>query len=156
MVREVVFTLKENVCSDMMIRFTPASRREGAMKNMIRKHSSLLVIAVVFGLLGAGSVDVKAEPEEQEEFIEAVESFYERYKDAPNDLKRSSLRVKRRKAISKILPSRNVSEWEGTLVSMGTNRDGKAYISIKLKGAESIEVGTHNNAFSDIGHNTVK
>ena len=125
------------------------------MKDIIKKHAASLVVMVALGLIALGGVDVQAEPQEQEEFVETVESFYKPYDAAPNELKKSSLRVKRRSALSKILPNREISEWVGTLKVMKTNSEGKAYITIKLEGSRSIEVKTWNNMLSDISDNTL-
>lgn len=93
-------------------------------------------------------------PQSQLSFIQTVESFYEPYVNAPNELKKSALRTQRKNSIRNILRSLQVSEWIGTLKDMGTNREGKAFIEIKLEGAESIVIKTWNNAFSDVMCNT--
>jgi len=94
-------------------------------------------------------------PQSQLSFIEVVESFYEPYDDAPNELKKSALRTQRKNSIGSILGNRRASEWIGTLKDMQTNSEGKAFIEIKLEGAESIVIKTWSNAFSDIMDNTL-
>jgi len=93
-------------------------------------------------------------PQDQENFIKLIESFYEGYKQAPNDLKKSALRAERKISIENFLQSLNVKGWVGKLRTMGTNSDGKAYIEIELEGSK-IEVRTWNNALSDISDQTL-
>jgi len=94
-------------------------------------------------------------PRAEEAFIDAVQSFERQYEAAPNDLKKSALRTERAHAIASIL-SRYGSphRWIGTITDVGTNSDGKAYVSIKLGGSEVI-VKTWNNAVSDIEDETL-
>lgn len=89
-------------------------------------------------------------PQSQLAFIQKVESFYPLYDEAPNELKKSALRKQRKDALASLVSSRRVSEWIGTLKDMQTNSEGKAFIEIKLDGAESITIKTWNNALSDI------
>lgn len=99
----------------------------------------------------APSVEI---PSEQQNFVKIVESYYDPYKQAPNELKKSALRVERKTALQSALGSLNVQGWVGTLRDMGTNADGKAYITIQLYGSK-IEIKTWNNALSDIGDKTL-
>lgn len=89
-------------------------------------------------------------PQDQQNFVKIVESYYASYKQAPNELKKSALRAERKTAIQAALRNLAVQDWVGTLRDMGTNSDGKAYIVIQLAGSK-IEVKTWNNAVSDIG-----
>jgi hypothetical protein len=94
-------------------------------------------------------------PQSQLSFIDAVESFYSPYNDAPNELKKSALRTHRKDAIKNILSNRRINEWVGTLTDMQTNSEGRAIVEIKLEGAESIVMKTWNNALSDFMDNTL-
>jgi len=94
-------------------------------------------------------------PQTQSAFIQKVESFYEPYYEAPNELKKSALRKQRKDAIREIIKNKRVSNWIGTLKSMETNSEGKAAIVIRLEGAESITIKTWNNALSDIFDETL-
>ncbi|HWO56434.1 MAG TPA: hypothetical protein VNN55_02590 [bacterium] len=94
-------------------------------------------------------------PADQLRFVSAVEAFYDAYEDAPNELKKSALRTNRRGEIANALSGdRTVSSWAGTLRDMGTNSEGKAYVSIQLEGSK-IRVQTWNNALSDITDGTL-
>jgi hypothetical protein len=94
-------------------------------------------------------------PKGEEAFIEVVQSFERQYEAAPNDLKKSARRTERARAIATILsrfgPPRR---WIGTIDDIGTNSEGKAYVSIKLGGSEVI-VKTWNNFVSDVEDQTL-
>ena len=91
---------------------------------------------------------------EQQNFVKIVESYYDSYKQAPNELKKSALRADRKTALQGALGNVTVQDWVGTLRNMGTNSDGKASIIIQLAGSK-IEVKTWNNAVSDIADKTL-
>ena len=94
-------------------------------------------------------------PAKQLAFHEAVEPYYDSYWDAPNELKKSALRTQRKGDIKQALGgSRTVSGWVGTVKTMGTNSEGKAYVTIQLKDSK-IRVKTWNNGLSDISDGTL-
>ncbi|HSH82483.1 MAG TPA: zinc ribbon domain-containing protein [Herpetosiphonaceae bacterium] len=90
-------------------------------------------------------------PEQQVDFIETVESFYEPYQEAENELQASGQHPMRRQALAALLPDRAVQDWTGTLESLDTNSDGDAYITIRPDGAESITIATWHNSLVDAG-----
>jgi len=90
----------------------------------------------------------------QAAFIQTVESYYQPYKDAPNELKGSALRTERKEALAKLMSNRTVTNWSGTLESLDTNSEGKAAISIKLD-SSSVTVATWSNGLSDFGFDTL-
>ncbi|MDP8256270.1 MAG: hypothetical protein P9M14_11015 [Candidatus Alcyoniella australis] len=95
-------------------------------------------------------------PAKQVAFTHAVTIFFHQYRSAPNELKKSALRTQRRNGIKTALAnSRSVKDWIGKIDNMGTNSEGKAYIYIKMESEDRIKLGTWNNAFSDIGANTL-
>ncbi len=94
-------------------------------------------------------------PADQEAFIKSVEGFYDIYDDAPNELKKSALRVQRRDAIQGIVGSRRVANWVGTIADMQTTSDGKASVEVRLGGARHILVKTWNNTISDLMSHTL-
>jgi ribosomal protein L37E len=94
-------------------------------------------------------------PVDQKTFIENVSIFIPEYKSAPNELKKSAIRTKRKKAIMKALNGNlRINNWIGRLEEMGTNSEGKAIVSIVLIGS-NIRVQTWNNAMSDVLSNTL-
>ncbi len=93
-------------------------------------------------------------PESERNFIDAVESYYDKYESAPNELKKSTLRMERQKEIKNILKSVNINNWVGNLRNTGTNSKGKAYIEITLANSK-IRVETWNNGVSDAFDNTL-
>jgi hypothetical protein len=88
---------------------------------------------------GAGELG----PNEQRKFMESLESFISAYNAAPNELKKSSLRIDRKEAIKKLLPSLRVRDWEGILEPMTTNSNGDATIRVKLGQSDSVRLVTH-------------
>ena len=94
-------------------------------------------------------------PQDQALLIEKSESFYDSYMNAPNELKKSSIRTDRKTAIQEVLSSRKVEHWVGVLTEMRTNTEGKAFITIKLAGSSNVVVKTWNNSLSDFDSNTM-
>ncbi len=112
----------------------------------VEKHSAALAVE-------DESADEEAppRPEQQEDFIETVESFYEPYQEAENELQASAQRPKRSQALAALLPNRSVQGWTGTLESLDTDSDGDAYITIRPDGTESITIATWHNSLVDVG-----
>ena len=149
----------------------PAKKKGGFMRGCLIGVGVLVVLIIGITQLGGGGSTPStaatggaaggsaaqptiALPADQAAFIQIVEPFYQQYKDAPNELKGSALRTQRKEALAKQLTSMKITNWAGTLQSLDTNSEGKAAIVIKLDGSD-IEVGTWNNAISDIGSETL-
>ena len=94
-------------------------------------------------------------PEQQAAFIQTVESFYEPYREASNELQGSAQRPERSEALAALLPNRAVQSWTGTLESLDTTSKGDAYISIRPDGTESIIIATWNNPLADVDTNSI-
>lgn len=93
-------------------------------------------------------------PQDQIAFLQTIMKYKEAYKDAGNDLKKSSVRRQRDEEVNGMLPGNAINNWTGTLSDLGTNSDGNAYISIEVKGYP-VSFKTWNNALSDIGSDTL-
>lgn len=151
----------------------PVKKKGGFMRGCMIGIAVLVVIIIAMTQLGGGgskagtastgsasdgnaaaAVPTIAMPADQAAFIQTVESYYQQYKDAPNELKGSALRTQRKEALAKQLSSMKINGWGGTLQSLDTNSEGKAAIRIKLDGSD-IEIGTWNNGLSDIGSDTL-
>ena len=74
----------------------------------------------------------------QQKFISTVESFIRPYREAPNQLQASAVRVKRQEALRSLMPYMRVKGWTGTLESMATNSKGHASITVQPSGTTSI------------------
>jgi DNA-directed RNA polymerase subunit RPC12/RpoP len=89
-------------------------------------------------------------PQDQQAFVRGITSLINKYNEAPNELKKSSVRSERKKNIKETLNGkRSINNWVGVLAHMGTTSDQKAYITIRLEGGK-IDIATWNNALSDI------
>jgi hypothetical protein len=90
---------------------------------------------------------------QQEKFMEAIEEGRQKIDDASTDLQQSAALRDRDKALCSILSSYVATDWSGTVKNIGANGEGKAYITIEI--GDDARVQTWNNAFSDIGDNTL-
>ena len=93
-------------------------------------------------------------PQDQKAFSDAVTSFIGQYNAAPNELKKSAVRVARKQKLQEVISSLQFDGWVGELTDMGTVSDGGAYIAVKLAGSQ-ISVQTWNNGVSDINDKTL-
>ena len=93
-------------------------------------------------------------PKDQKAFCDAVNGFIPQYQNAPNELKKSAVRVARKQKIQELVPSLQFENWFGKLKRMATTSDGSAYITIQFEGVP-ISIRTRNNSLSDIGDKTL-
>lgn len=90
----------------------------------------------------------------QSAFIEVTESYSRQFSNARNELQESIMRDDRRLSISTTLGGGlSVDNWSGTIVSLGTNTEGKGIVSIRV--SPNVVLKTWNNAISDLFHNTL-
>lgn len=92
-------------------------------------------------------------PPEQQRFLEIVEAAKTEIDNAETDLQESVALRNRDKALCAELSANKASNWTGIIKTVGANGEGKAYVDIEI--ADRIRVQTWNNAFSDIGDNTL-
>lgn len=92
--------------------------------------------------------------EQQSRFLAVTAEFSDRFGSATNELQQSVLRDERRAALVKALASqRSVTGWVGTIRRLETNSEGNAILAIRL--SPNTEIGTWNNALSDITDGTL-
>ena len=82
--------------------------------------------------VGGGATPSPAPPENQVAFYSMLSNFHTEYVMASNDLQRSSIRTKRQKEIERQLGERRVENWVAEVVSMRTNSDRNAIITLKV------------------------
>ena len=92
-------------------------------------------------------------PKQQESFIAAIVEGRKNIGDSKTDLQSSNALFERDKALCALLPGSLGSNWVGTITDIGANGEGKAYLTIEF--ADNARVQTWNNAFSDMGDNTL-
>jgi hypothetical protein len=93
-------------------------------------------------------------PQEQIDFCDCVNYFTKQYAIAPNELKKSQLRIARKKKLQDVLASLRFNDWVGELTELGTTTDGGAYVSVRLHNS-SIILKTWNNHVSDLFDNSI-
>lgn len=94
-------------------------------------------------------------PREQAALSSAVQAAKAQYRAAPNELKKSAVRTQRKGAIEQALGGvLEFKDWRGTLTSMKTNSEGKAYVEIR-SADKSFSVKTWNNMLSDVEDQTL-
>lgn len=121
---------------------------------MLRKLI-LVTLSAIAITAGAASppADNKSQPlpysDFQKGFMQIVAEYAVKYRAAENELQKSALVTERFKRFETLKgkPSKIVG-WYGVLQDMGTNGDGKAYVTVSLS-PNLLSVSTWNNAFSD-------
>jgi len=80
----------------------------------------------------------------QKNLVSLIDSVKVIYKQTENALKKTALRKERKNALKTLFNNRNVSNWKGELSDMNTSTDnqGKAYITVRLLGSNSVKIGT--------------
>lgn len=91
-------------------------------------------------------------PAAQTQFIEIVQNAAEQYSVVETDLQRSEVVRKRNADICSAVGA-EFRDWVGVVHGIGANGDGHAWIEVEI--APSIRINTWNNAFSDIGDDTL-
>lgn len=102
----------------------------------------------------APAVDAPADvPAAQQAMSDAVEQGRLDAEDAQSDLQRANVLNVRSETMCESVPDGAVDEWVGTVVTVDANGEGKAVVVVSIE--DDIEIGTWNNAFSDISDNTL-
>ena len=88
-------------------------------------------------------------------FMRTIKDYAIKYNQAPNELKKSALVTERLNAFRTLKGNpKKISGWYGVITKMGTNGDGKAYVTLNLS-PNLVSVTTWNNAFSDMDDHTL-
>ena len=74
-------------------------------------------------------------------------------KSAETDLQRGNVLNVRSDAMCESVPDGAVTDWIGTVKTVDANGEGKAIVTVAID--DDIEIGTWNNALSDIVDNTL-
>ena len=94
-------------------------------------------------------------PVNQQRFLKVIDDYRAKYDDAPNELKKSSVRTERGNKIKEALGNtHDFSNWVGVIEQMQTTGKGKAIFTIEIEGTR-IKMGTVNSEFSDLLDNTL-
>ena len=92
-------------------------------------------------------------PADQAAVIAAVNTAKEKYAQVDNDLAKGGVRRERAREICKAASPGTIKGWIGTLSELDTNSEGLGVVQISI--SENVTVRTMNNAFSDIGSDTL-
>lgn len=93
-----------------------------------------------------------AYPTAEAQFVKVIETAAAQYLADSTDLQRSETIRKRDSDLCAVTGAR-VENWVGTIHDIGANGDGYAYVNVEI--APTIVLQTWNNAFSDIGSDTL-
>ena len=93
------------------------------------------------------------QPAQQTQFLNLAANAMDQYASASNDLKAGAALSARNDAMCQLLGSAQVSGWTGTVTTLDSNGDGYGIVTIEM--APDVELGTWNNAFSDIMDDTL-
>lgn len=116
----------------------------------------ILVAALIVGAVSIAAAEGRSlyAPDDQVAAIRAVEEAREAYETCGNQLKCSSVRKGRDKAISDATGRGRLVNWVGVLDTLGTTGEGDAYISISVPDRD-VTFSTWNNDISDISDKTL-
>lgn len=92
-------------------------------------------------------------PENQNKFLQIIESAKEKIDAAETELQESVALRQRDNDLCAVLNGRTAKNWTGKITEVGANGEGKAHVEIEL--SDSVRVKTWNNAFSDLSDNTL-
>lgn len=92
-------------------------------------------------------------PAEQAAMTEAVATARTEAENADTDLQRANVLTVRSDAMCGAVPDGRIENWIGTVRTVDANGEGKAIVTVEI--AEDIEIGTWNNAVSDVSDNTL-
>jgi hypothetical protein len=92
-------------------------------------------------------------PSEQIAFVRVIEKARDAIDAAETDLQESVALRARDKRLCSLLTGNRADNWTGIIKNVGANGEGKAYITIEI--GDDARVQTWNNAFSEIGDNTL-
>jgi len=91
--------------------------------------------------------DAPGMPKTEADYIAAFRAAQPLYQQAPNELKKTTVKSNLIDAMHKSVPGGRAIDWVGTLVGLGTTGKGKAYVKIEID--SGIWIMTTNNDFSD-------
>jgi hypothetical protein len=118
---------------------------------MLRVGIATILLCILFNPLLAQ--DARGVPQQQLDFLKIIEDARQAYASGQNDMQKGAARPNRARALCNLLRTRRVEGWVGTVTQLTTNNEGKGVISLDV--GRGIVVMTANNAFSDIGLNTM-
>ncbi|MBV7480346.1 hypothetical protein [Pseudomonas sp. PDM31] len=106
-------------------------------------------------LLSFGDTSSVEAPADQVQFTTVIVKYVDIYREAPNELKKSTAARKRLDELGTIKADpRNLKGWIGYIKNLGTTSDGDAYLEI-VGLIDSMTFGTWNNSFSDLQDKTL-
>lgn len=113
---------------------------------------NFLVAMLLMISTATGAAESKPLPysEFQRGFMQIVVEYAQKYPRAENELLKSALVTERFNRFKTLKGDpRQIKDWMGVLENMGTNSDGKAYVTIRLS-PKVLTFSTYNNSFSDM------
>ena len=75
----------------------------------------------------------------QKTFIKIIDKHREEFKLAKNDIQKSVIKEKRKKAINKLLKKRKVRKWTGIIKRLTTSKSGKIILLVEIADGISLQ-----------------
>jgi hypothetical protein len=118
-------------------------------------HLKLAFVACVAALGPAFAQGIGGAPQLQKDFLNVIDGARTMYQRGETDLQKGASRPTRARALCALLEPRRrrAEKWVGIVELLTTNNEGKGVISIDV--GQKTFVMTYNNAFSDMGENTM-
>lgn len=92
-------------------------------------------------------------PNEERDFIAAVERARNAYGVGANDMAKGASRPLRAKEVCSAVPSARAENWIGTLATLSSNSDGRGVLGVEV--AKDLALTTWNNDVSDVRDQTL-
>jgi len=121
----------------------------------MRIFRAMAVCLVLLPPLSFGGTNSVEAPADQVQFTTIVQKYADLYREAPNELKKSTVARKRLDELGTIKADpRNLKSWVGIIEKLGTSSDGDAYLQIAGL-VDGLTFGTWNNSLSDYQDKTL-
>jgi colicin import membrane protein len=124
------------------------------MQSFKRRSVAWVTAAIACGLTAPlHAQDKEGRPLLQLDFLDVIETARQGYAAGQTDLQKGAVRPARANALCALLGGQRIEGWVGMVETLTTNNAGRGVISIDV--GQKVHLMTHNNAFSDYGHDTM-
>ena len=124
--------------------------------SQVKVGTNVKLTVVKTSTLGAAPGKVSpygAYPTAEAAFVKTISTAAAAYQASSTGLQKSQIIANRDAALCAAIGGNHVDNWVGTIHDIGANGDGYAWVNVEI--APTVVVQTWNNAFSDIGSDTL-